>query len=154
MYLCRFGAVQRINAGSIIWNGSNLSLENCVYFYKIGKNRIHVIWKTVLNICFLISEPKKKFEQFRIISQLRPGSGMCWWNTTIPRTNAAADSKQMTPAGMILPDFDQRRYIMLAKAREVPSCSSGFGGWWDVKNAPYPGKIKNRNSHSRLLCSH
>lgn len=36
------------------------------------------------------------------------------------RTKDAADNKQIIPAGIILPDFDQRRYIIPAKVNDAP----------------------------------
>lgn len=36
------------------------------------------------------------------------------------RTNDAADIAQIKPAGINLPDFDQRKYIIAANVNEAP----------------------------------
>lgn len=42
------------------------------------------------------------------------------------RTNEAADNKQIIPAGISFPDFDQRKYIIPANVNEAPGLNRLF----------------------------
>lgn len=71
-----------------------------------------------------------------IIYTLRPINGRYALYSYRPRVNAATDSRQIMPAGISLPERRQRAPIMPARPSDVPSCTIGAGGSWEVRMAP------------------
>ena len=54
-----------------------------------------------------------------------------WWLATFQMATPQ-DRAQITPGGIIFPDLAYRMPIIVASTTDVPNCSKGLGGFWDV----------------------
>jgi hypothetical protein len=63
--------------------------------------------------------------------------------TNKSRTTTATDTRQTTPAGMILPELMKRYPIKPPKPVAVTNCKSGFGFSEELRYAPTPNIAPN-----------